>query len=166
VSAEQRNEEAASGRLPFFGFDFETRTVIIIACARWKSGKPAFGFSTLPSGASWGGGNVRISPRARGRGLSPLTMACPDQCTEWQIGAAGMVVPAPLPYPGTSGSGGSFARCSTPLPSPRRHGSARVLSCYTLVLPKCAPPRRRLPPVGSPQIRSSGSTEGTPVFCS
>jgi hypothetical protein len=38
-------EDAEAAQRPFLRFWFlETRTVIIIACAAWKSGKPAFGF--------------------------------------------------------------------------------------------------------------------------
>jgi hypothetical protein len=39
-----RMRRPRSGRLPFFGFGFRERTVIVIACAGWKSEKPLFGF--------------------------------------------------------------------------------------------------------------------------
>src|SRR5579875_2261243 len=60
-----------SGRLPFFGFWFDTRTVIIIACAAWKSGKPVFGFprarhfhGPLPAMISAERGRYRMWPLA------------------------------------------------------------------------------------------------------
>ena len=46
-------------------FEFTDRTVIVVACAGWESGKPVFGFSTFPGGARRGGGNVKISPVLR-----------------------------------------------------------------------------------------------------
>jgi len=33
-----------SGRLPFIGFGFSEKIIIVVAGAGWKSGKPFFGF--------------------------------------------------------------------------------------------------------------------------
>ena len=56
---------ARSVRLPFLWFWFQQRTVIVVACAGWESGKPGLGFSTFPGGARRGGGNVKIPPVLR-----------------------------------------------------------------------------------------------------
>jgi hypothetical protein len=40
----RRMRRPRSGRLPFFGFGFSERIIIVVACAGWKSGKPFFGF--------------------------------------------------------------------------------------------------------------------------
>jgi hypothetical protein len=46
-------------------FEFAYRTVIIVACAGWESGKPVFGFPLFHAVYALGGGNVKISPFLR-----------------------------------------------------------------------------------------------------